>query len=483
MRSENKSNQISLKNIRILKIYIFLQMLSMTMHGRQADITRIAGIFLYQRNIEASIGYYENTLVEDQPKHIGSTITNSNGDFVFEFLLDSPKLIIFSFAHDVLRIYCQPGDSIYLEIVNRQNIIFTGDHNAENNLLFSEGLSTDIIRISSNDDLSIEEKSGIILTTFQERLAFTKSQEKLLDDDFTRLFIAESIGRKYSELFRALSKGNREHYPELYAILDSFGKDTILDESRSRSYNNCFASFTDIFLQNQYLNLLPQEQYDGRWYHNLDFPEKTVLLDLVRNYPNLYQLLSYSSFNNMIYLTNTTTGLDSLVLALESITYSLPNEYLLSILRERLVTKIRKLKLQKPYDFVSESTSGDKVLLSDFRKPLILIDFWATWCKPCIENMSKMDEFAFNNRDSIVVLAINIGDSKANWKNYLSENNFSNLIQLKLNHDESTKVFAEYYFDSVPNYILLNYNLEFVIKGVSKFDPAYIKYLLQTISN
>ncbi len=483
MRFNNKLNLISSKKIRLFQLFILFYLSSIAMHAKQSDITKISGIFLHQSNIESSIGYYENTLVEDQPNHIASIITNNQGEFQFKFLIDEPKIILFSFANDIIRIYCQPGDSIYLKIVNRQNIIFAGDHEAENNLLFSEGLSSDIIRITSNDGLSVSERGSIILEKFKERLTFIKSNENKFDDDFIRFFIAESIGKKYSELFRVISKSNKYEYPDLFAKMDSFGADTVLDESRSRSYNNCFASFIDIFLQNQYLNLTSQTDRETRWYDGLNFPDKEVLLDLVEGYPNLYKLLSYSSFNNMIYLTNEIPDLESLIPAMDRLASIIPNEYLLNILRERLVNKVRKLKLVLPYNFIAESQTGEKMKLSDFKKPLILIDFWATWCKPCIENMPKVDEFAFQNRDSIVVLAVNIGDSGANWRNYLSENNFSSLIQLKLNHDESSKVFSEYYFDSVPNYILLTSELKFIIKGISKFDPEHINFLMQAQSN
>lgn len=53
---------------------------------------------------------------------------------------------------------------------------------------------------------------------------------------------------------------------------------------------------------------------------------------------------------------------------------------------------------------------GDKgVRLSDFRGKVVFLNFWATWCKPCREEMPSMEVLYKNfERDGLVVLAISI---------------------------------------------------------------------------
>ena len=46
---------------------------------------------------------------------------------------------------------------------------------------------------------------------------------------------------------------------------------------------------------------------------------------------------------------------------------------------------------QQAPDFTTKDETGKEVKLSDFRGKLVFLNFWATWCAPCIEEMPEMD--------------------------------------------------------------------------------------------
>jgi peroxiredoxin len=59
-------------------------------------------------------------------------------------------------------------------------------------------------------------------------------------------------------------------------------------------------------------------------------------------------------------------------------------------------------------DFQLEDTTGNKVSLSDFRGKIVLVNFWATWCPPCIEEMPSMERLnEVMAGDDFVMLAVN----------------------------------------------------------------------------
>jgi len=59
-------------------------------------------------------------------------------------------------------------------------------------------------------------------------------------------------------------------------------------------------------------------------------------------------------------------------------------------------------------DFQLEDTEGNQVSLSALRGKVVLVNFWATWCPPCIEEMPSMERLnEVMASDDFVMLAIN----------------------------------------------------------------------------
>lgn len=68
---------------------------------------------------------------------------------------------------------------------------------------------------------------------------------------------------------------------------------------------------------------------------------------------------------------------------------------------------------QTPADFVEQASfttlQGDSVHISDYRGKVVLIDFWETWCKPCLGSFPGIDSLKQAYPDDFVVLAVTPG--------------------------------------------------------------------------
>ena len=64
--------------------------------------------------------------------------------------------------------------------------------------------------------------------------------------------------------------------------------------------------------------------------------------------------------------------------------------------------------------FVATYLDGRKFALEDLRGKVIVVDFWATWCRPCVEAMPAYDAIAraFES-EAVVFLALSLDESKA----------------------------------------------------------------------
>ena len=71
-----------------------------------------------------------------------------------------------------------------------------------------------------------------------------------------------------------------------------------------------------------------------------------------------------------------------------------------------------------PVDFKLKDINGKMVSLSDFRGKFVFIDFWASWCIPCREEMPATEKLinSLSGNDKIVFLFISFDDDPAAWK-------------------------------------------------------------------
>jgi peroxiredoxin len=63
-------------------------------------------------------------------------------------------------------------------------------------------------------------------------------------------------------------------------------------------------------------------------------------------------------------------------------------------------------------DFQLEDAAGNQVSLADLRGKVVLVNFWATWCPPCREEMPSMEKlYAAMSGEDFVMLAVNIEEN------------------------------------------------------------------------
>ena len=74
-------------------------------------------------------------------------------------------------------------------------------------------------------------------------------------------------------------------------------------------------------------------------------------------------------------------------------------------------------------------SNSEKVSLEDFDSNLIIINFWATWCAPCVEEMPSLSLLKKKNEfKDIEIIPINIGNEKyQKSKKFFEELNIDNL--------------------------------------------------------
>ena len=133
----------------------------------------------------------------------------------------------------------------------------------------------------------------------------------------------------------------------------------------------------------------------------------------------------------------------------------------------------KKLAIEKPEKkllaphFELEDLSGKRVSLKSLRGKVVFLNFWATWCIPCREEMPTMEKLhkEFKNR-GLEVVAVNIKEDKKDVRKFVEELGLTFTILL----DKSGNTSEEYGAWSIPLSYFINRNGEFVGKVVGSRD-------------
>lgn len=99
----------------------------------------------------------------------------------------------------------------------------------------------------------------------------------------------------------------------------------------------------------------------------------------------------------------------------ESIQKTMPNSFYANALKQQLSTMVVPGNVAP--EIAVADTSGTNIRrLSDLKGKLVLIDFWASWCRPCrAENPNVVRLYNKYNKDGFEVFSISMDKSKSSW--------------------------------------------------------------------
>jgi len=104
-------------------------------------------------------------------------------------------------------------------------------------------------------------------------------------------------------------------------------------------------------------------------------------------------------------------------------------------------------------DFVLKSSTGENLRLSEYRGDVVMINFWATWCGPCRQEMPLLDElYGRYQRVGFSLLGINIDDDSRRAMAMVKELG----VRFPVLFDEEKKVSKLYEVEAMPMTILLD---------------------------
>jgi peroxiredoxin len=132
-------------------------------------------------------------------------------------------------------------------------------------------------------------------------------------------------------------------------------------------------------------------------------------------------------------------------------------------------------------DFTLKSTAGDNLRLSELRGDVVLINFWASWCGPCRQEMPLLDEL--HNRYKAMgftVLGVNVEEDSSKAKRLLRDMQ----VSFPVLFDNHSEVSRRYDVIAMPSTVLVdrNGNMRYLHKGYKPgLEDVYLEQVRELV--
>jgi thiol-disulfide isomerase/thioredoxin len=130
-------------------------------------------------------------------------------------------------------------------------------------------------------------------------------------------------------------------------------------------------------------------------------------------------------------------------------------------------------------DLELERLDGKRVSLSDFEDQVIFMNFWATWCPPCIAEMPDIHDLYLEKAKDVTFLMISVDDNEEKARAYISKNEFEFPVYFL-----RSKVPAAFKSNAIPTTFVLNKKNELVVKnsGMARYNTGKFRRFLDELN-
>tara|TARA_Y100001938_G_C8036700_1_gene403736 strand:- start:580 stop:1041 length:462 start_codon:yes stop_codon:yes gene_type:complete len=122
------------------------------------------------------------------------------------------------------------------------------------------------------------------------------------------------------------------------------------------------------------------------------------------------------------------------------------------------------------HSFVTRDINGKVVNLDEHKDKIVMLNFWATWCQPCMAEMPHLQKIQNKYKDDLLLIAISVDEArdKSKIKPYIKSRKYDFVVV----HDDDRSI-VNFYNPSMqlPYNIIIGYDREVVFQSAG-YSPG-----------
>jgi thiol-disulfide isomerase/thioredoxin len=130
-------------------------------------------------------------------------------------------------------------------------------------------------------------------------------------------------------------------------------------------------------------------------------------------------------------------------------------------------------------DFSFTSSEGEYITLDDLKGKVVMLDFWGTWCPPCVASVPELRKLytRYANNPSFVLIGISSDFEEAVWRDFTDKNQ----MRWPQYRDRDRRIMNVFNIRAFPTYLIIDHEgiLRFQSSGFggANLDAAVKKYI------
>lgn len=134
--------------------------------------------------------------------------------------------------------------------------------------------------------------------------------------------------------------------------------------------------------------------------------------------------------------------------------------------------------------FTVEMINGEKIKLSDLKGKVVLLNYWATWCAPCLMEFAEFPEKILEpfKDDDFILIAISIGESKEKVEGKMDKMKKYG-VDFNVGIDPKKEIWDKYATGAIPKSFLIDQNgiIEYICIGNSEGNVDKLAKEIETL--